>query len=493
MRHLLTALHVALLIALLPSLATARTYPKREMRGAWIQCVNGQYLGKTPQQIRDMLSAQLDTLAAAHINAVFFQVRAECDALYPSAYEPWSRFLTGQQGLAPADGWDPLQWMIAQCHQRNMELHAWINPYRAKTKGTTQLSKRHVAIRYPKRTLNYGDLIILNPALPENRLYTLMVIEDILTRYDVDGLHIDDYFYPYPQSGLSLGDESYYRADTRGFNNIADWRRDNVNQLIKDIHRLVRRVKPWVKFGVSPFGIYRNDPTGRSTAYGSATHGLQNYDDLYADPILWQKEGWVDYLIPQIYWNPGNSAADYNVLCSWWNDNARNRPLYIGQDVERTTTGQVNYVQTKYDTASRLSHVSGHCQWYAEAFCRNPGNYRKWLQSTYFRYPALQPLMPFIAKDRPGKPRDLRITARGKHAVLTWQPTTTRKPLKQPTAYVVYAFPKGVRTDTDNPAYILDIVREPTLTLPRGLDGYTIVVTALNRLQNESKGAKIKL
>lgn len=467
--------------------------PKREFRGAWIQCVNGQYLGKTPAQIRAMLTEQLDIMQQAHINAIFFQVRAECDALYPSPLEPWSRFLTGQQGRAPGDGWDPLEWMVEQCHQRNMELHAWINPYRAKTAGTTMLAKRHVAIRHPERTFDYGNLLILNPALEENRLYTCMVIEDILTRYDVDGLHIDDYFYPYPQEGAAIPDEGDFRSNPRGFSNIADWRRDNVNLLIQDIQRLVKRVKPWVKFGVSPFGIYRNDPNHRNTSAGSATSGLQNFDDLYADPIRWQQQGWVDYLIPQVYWNPGNPAADYNTLCRWWNDNAGNRPLFIGQDVERTVSGARNYVQTKYNLLANLPHVQGTCQWYATAFCDNPGNYRLWLQTTHFKYPALQPLMPFISKDKPGKPKQLAVSAQGSQAILSWQAPSAKKTLQQPTAYVVYAFPKGRKTDTDNPAYILAITRQTTLVLPQGLAGYTLLVTALNRLQNESKPAKIKL
>ena len=274
-------------------LVSFATNPKREFRGAWIQCVNGQYLGKTPAQLRQMLSDQLDTLQQCGINAILFQVRAEGDALYNSSYEPWSRYLTGTQGVAPADGWDPLAWMVAECHKREMECHAWINPYRAKTKGTTALAQSHAAVRHPERVFEYDGLYIFNPAIEENRTYTCMVVEDILTHYDVDGIHMDDYFYPYPVNGLPLPDQANYLADPRGFTSIEDWRRDNVNLLIRDLHRLVRAVKPWVKFGISPFGIYRNSPTGQNSPEGSATSGTQNYDDLYADIVYWVKQGWI--------------------------------------------------------------------------------------------------------------------------------------------------------------------------------------------------------
>ena len=183
---------LVLLVVSFSLLVSYATNPKREFRGAWIQCVNGQYLGKTPAQIRQMLSDQLDTLQQCGINAILFQVRAEGDALYKSSYEPWSRYLTGTQGVAPADGWDPLAWMVTECHKREMECHAWINPYRAKTKGTTALAQNHAAVRHPERMFEYDGLYIFNPAIAENRTYTCMVEEDILTHYDVDGIHMDD-------------------------------------------------------------------------------------------------------------------------------------------------------------------------------------------------------------------------------------------------------------------------------------------------------------
>lgn len=499
-RLLLLSAWILLSLSFVTTEAATPQHPKREFRGAWIQCVNGQYLGKSSQQIRDMLTSQLDIMAAAHINAILFQVRAEGDALYASKLEPWSRFLTGQQGVAPQDGWDPLAWMIQECHKRNMECHAWINPYRVKTKGTTQLASNHVAVRHPERVFRYGELMILNPALEENRMYTCMVVEDILNRYDVDGIHMDDYFYPYPEAGQEIPDEVDFQRDPRGFRHIADWRRDNVNLLIKSLHALISETKPWVKFGVSPFGIYRNSETGKNTPQGSATHGLQNYDDLYADVVLWQKKGWVDYLIPQIYWNFGTSAADYEVLCHWWNDYAHERPLYIGQDVERTvkqadpSNPAQNQTAAKYDLERSLPHVSGNCQWYAAAFANDPGNYRTLLQSSYFKYPALQPLMPFIDKKAPKAPKNLHVSVFSPYNItISWTAPKAKKELDRAVCYVVYDFAKGEKIQLSDASHIAAIVREPKAVLKGNFYGHTLVVTTLDRMQNESKGRKLKL
>ena len=303
--------------------------PKREFRGAWIQCVNGQFQGIGRDAMQQTLSSQLDELQKDGINAIFFQVRAEGDALYESALEPWSRYLTGQQGMAPNPYWDPLQWMVEQCHARQMECHAWINPFRAKTKGTQALANNHAYFKNPGHFFSYEGLMIFDPGYPENRDFICQVAADIVSRYDVDGFHIDDYFYPYPAAGVPIPDDASYALYGKGMDR-GDWRRQNVNIFIKQLHETILAVKPWVKFGVSPFGIYRNK---RNDPDGSNTNGLQNYDDRYADVMLWIKEGWVDYNLPQIYWEIGNKAADYETLIHWWSNHAGGRPLYIGQDV----------------------------------------------------------------------------------------------------------------------------------------------------------------
>ena len=238
-----------LLIALLfTSVVSAQTrYPKREFRGAWIQCVNGQFQGMPAEKMQQLLINQLNSLQGAGINAIIFQVRAEADALYKSSYEPWSRFLTGVQGRVPSPYWDPMQFMIDECHKRGMEFHAWINPYRAKTKGTTALSPIHPYNKNPERFVNYAGQLYFDPALPENRKYICKIVRDIVTRYDVDAIHMDDYFYPYPNPGEDFPDHVSFAQYGRGYSNKADWRRDNVNVLIKEIHETVRECKQWVK------------------------------------------------------------------------------------------------------------------------------------------------------------------------------------------------------------------------------------------------------
>lgn len=496
---------IVLFVAMVLSV-TSFAQPKREFRGAWMQCVNGVYLGKSSEQIRNMLTSQLDKLQEAGINAIMFQVRPEGDALYKSNYEPWSRYLTGKQGLAPADGWDPLAWMVEQCHSRAMECHAWINPYRAKMKATT-LASSHAAAMYPDRVFQYGDLLIFNPALEINRQYTCLIVEDILKNYDVDGLHIDDYFYPYPVAGQAIPDQMYYERDKRGFASIEDWRRDNVNLLIKDLHKVIRDTKPWVKFGVSPFGIYRNSPSGVNSAEGSATNGTTNYYDLYADVVKWVDKGWVDYNIPQIYWNVGTKVADYEVLCKWWNDYCGKRPLFIGQDVVRTVQGvdpsnpNAHQMGLKYQIQRSLNNVQGSCQWYAAAVCENEGNYHTFLKTMFHKFPALQPEMTFIDKKKPSKVKKAKIELVNGIPSITWYGRKTKKEMDKAVQFVVYKFAPGEKIDTSNPSHIACVTKRISdssikMHYPLGaenLSGYTFVITSLDRLHNESKEVKIKL
>ena len=471
---------------------------KREFRGAWIQAVNGQFMGLGTARMQQTLSYQLDELQKMGCNAVIFQVRPECDALYQSAFEPWSRFLTGQQGTPPQPYWDPLQWMIEQCHQRGMELHAWINPYRAKTSGTKQVAMTHVVAQHPAWCFTYGDLVLLNPALQECRDYICLIATDIVTRYDVDGLHLDDYFYPYPVAGQTIPDDVQYQVGGRHFNSIGDWRRHNVNLFIEQLYKTVHKIKPWVKVGISPFGIYRNkanDPDG------SNTNGMQNYDDLYADILLWVNKGWLDYCVPQIYWEIGNKSADYTTLIRWWDEYAGKRPLFIGEDVERTVkyadpqNPNSNQQPAKQRLHQLLPHVQGTVLWYAKAAVDNPSNFATALQQVYWRTPALQPQMKFISSKSPSKPRKLKVTWSPDACTLTWQPPSGKKWTNKAVKYVVYRFAKGEKVNLEDPTKIVTVTTNTFLQLPYqfGQVQYQYVVTALNRLHNESSGAKKKV
>ncbi|MBQ1973662.1 MAG: family 10 glycosylhydrolase [Paraprevotella sp.] len=477
---------------------SAQHAPKREFRGAWIQCVNGQFSGMGTIKMKATLTHQLDELKKAGINAILFQVRPEADALYASKLEPWSRFLTDKQGKAPTPYWDPLQWMVEQCHQRGMELHAWINPYRAKTKGTKELAANHPYRRHPERFFTYDGLLLFDPGIPENRSYICSVVTDILRRYDVDGVHMDDYFYPYPSPGHKIPDDATYRTYGNGMNR-EDWRRENVNLFIKQMRDSIRAVKPWVKYGVSPFGIYRNKKS--DPVVGSATRGLQNYDDLYADVLKWVKEGWVDYNIPQVYWEIGHPSADYDVLVRWWSEHAGERPLFIGQDVDRTVgkadpqNPNTHQMARKMHLQRTLPGIHGSCQWYAKAVVDNKGNYATALRQNYHRYPALQPVMPWIDYKAPKKVKKLKAVWTSDGYILFWTPARSRKEMDRAIQYVVYRFEKGAKVNLEYAENIIAITNEPFYKLPYedGSERYTYVVTALDRLHNESKPSKIKV
>ena len=375
---------------------TGSAYPKREFRAAWIQSVNGQFRGMPTEKLKQNLIGQLNSLQKAGINAIIFQVRPEADALYASRLEPWSRFLTGVQGKAPEPYWDPMQFMIDECHKRGMEFHAWINPYRTKTTLKSELAHNHVYNIHPEWFVTYGDQLYFDPALPESRRHICMVVSDIVSRYDVDAIHMDDYFYPYPIKGKDFPDDASFARFGGGFSNKADWRRSNVNVLIKKLHETIREIKPWVKFGVSPFGIYRNES---SDPLGSKTKGLQNYDDLYADVLLWAREGWIDYNIPQIYWHIGHPVADYETLVKWWAKNTENRPLFIGQSVMNTVQNadpknpSINQLPRKMALQRAYQTIGGSCQWPASAVIENAGKYRDALIAEYHKYPALPPVL----------------------------------------------------------------------------------------------------
>ena len=470
---------------------------KREFRGAWIQCVNGQFKGIGTEKMQQTLRYQLDELQKDGCNAIIFQVRPECDALYQSSLEPWSYYLTGEQGSAPQPYWDPLAWMIAESHRRGMELHAWINPYRAKTKTPHTSAPNHVVSQHPEWCFQYDGLTLLNPALAECRAYICDVVRDIVERYDVDGLHIDDYFYPYPVPDVAIPDAAYYQQRSDQSQSIGDWRRDNVNKFIKQLCETIHDVKPWVKFGVSPFGIYRNQ---KNDPNGSRTNGLQNYDDLYADVLLWADKGWMDYCVPQLYWEIGHKAADYDELIHWWNDHCSRVPLYIGEDVERTVKHRDSQDPRRHQLAAKMAlhqqlpNVQGTVLWYAKAAVDNIGNYGTSMRNVYWKTPALQPSMPWLDKKAPGKVRKLEcIDMEGKQ-VLFWTAPKAKRWGDIAERYVVYRFNHGEKVNIDDPSKIVAITTQTYYELPVLEPGkYVYAVTALDRIQNESKPVKKKL
>lgn len=475
-------------------------YPqlKREVRGAWLPTIfRGEYTGLSRQEGRRVLGNRIALLQQSGCNVVLFQIRAEGDAWYPSQYEPWSRFFTGEQGRAPEEAWDPLAFVIEECHRRGMELHAWINPFRGASSDRATLAQSHPAMRHPEWFVRYGGQLILDPGIPEGRRYITQIVEDIVSRYDIDAIHFDDYFYPYPtkEGDAFPDDESFrryglavgYAPDERG-----NWRRSNINLLIHDIRQLLLRVKPWVRFGISPFGIYRN---ASSAPHGSKTRGLQCYDDLYADVLHWANEGWIDYVAPQIYWNIGFDIADYEELTTWWRKHLKNKrvQLYIGQDVKRTMDAE----QLEAKLLLARMYASGNIFWPGDELARNYKGSAELLRNRYHQYRALLPVQhsPLGKTHAPQPPTVVWEDHNEDGHMLMWPEMHQAGDPESPFFYVVYAFPEGERVSTKRSQFIVSISSEPQYRLAtlNGRSPYTILVTSVNRFWQESEPYKLRV
>ena len=483
----------------IPSGETTAKTDKREFRGAWIQTAfQEEYKDKTPTQLRKDFVHKLNYLQACGINAIIFQVRPEADAFYKSELEPWSRFYTGQQGLAPDGDFDVMEFLIRECHKRNMEFHAWLNPYRAGTEGSTKFADTHIYHKHPEWFVTYNKKILFDPGLPQCRRFICKVVRDIVSRYDVDAIHMDDYFYPYPVAGMPFPDDNSflkyglnkgYAESERG-----DWRRENVNTLIRELKQTIQHAKPWVRFGISPFGIYRNKKSTPNGS-GSNTNGLQNYDDLYADIMHWVKEGWIDYNMPQIYWEIGHSAADYVTLIKWWNKKATldGTHLYIGQDVARTM--KAGQLTRKMHYERSLSKVKGNCFWPANELLWNNKGVADSLKRNYHRYPALIPAYTHMHNQAPQAVKKLKKEWTADGYMLHWQAEQNPTNPFLASYFVIYKFAEGEPIDLNDPSKIVKITRKTRLIMSynEGRKKYRYVVTAVDRFHNESDGKSIKV
>lgn len=475
-----------------------KTEPKREFRGVWIATVvnidwptsTRLTPDKQKQELLDILNSHQET----GINAVMLQVRPAADAFYAKSREPWSKYLTGKQGQGPTPAYDPLEFAITEAHKRGMELHAWFNPYRATFDGNfAALSPQHITKIKPEWFFTYGGIKTFNPGLPEVRDYIVQVILDVVDNYDVDGIHMDDYFYPYPIAGQKINDEETFKQYGEGYDNIKDWRRHNVDLLIKMIGDSVHAHNPDIKFGVSPFGIWANKAQNDE---GSETNGGSSYYENYADTRKWVKEGWVDYIDPQLYWPIGNRSADFEKLLDWWSDNTFGRHLYIGQAAyrinERKTLAFKNPAQlpNQINLMRDNPRVQGSVYFSSNSITGNPLGFTDSLRNNYYRYPALPPPMLWLDSIAPNVPRDLTAKAVLNHVQLKWMVPTLAKDEQPVYGYVIYRFNDGDKINIDDPKNILHIQYNTNLayednTVQRGKT-YLYVITAIDRLKNES-------
>jgi uncharacterized lipoprotein YddW (UPF0748 family) len=475
--------------------------PKREFRAVWIATVDNidwpTKRGLPAEQQQAEFRAMIDQQRQAGFNAVVVQVRAAADAFYAKSMEPWSEFLTGQQGVSPSPFYDPMDFMIQESHSRGMEFHAWLNLDRGTFSRKSTITPDHITQRKPEWFLSYGERKLFNLGLPVVRTYVASLVANIVRNYDVDGIHFDDYFYPYIVAGQTYRDDEAYRTYYNGMEKN-DWRRSNIDKLILELRDSIRTVKPWVKFGISPFGIWKNqslDPEG------SATTGGQTYFDQYSDTRKWAREGWVDYMVPQIYFTHDHPRAPYRTIVDWWTRNCGDRHLYIGHGAYRVGKGgereptwnNPTQLPNQIRYARAMKPTLGAVYFSAKSLQNNPLGVRDSLQNDLYRLPALIPPMPWKDAVAPNTPRDLKATAAPGGVELFWQEPTPATDGDRARYYVVYRFDGRQRQfRTDNPQYVLAICQGEANThyFDKTADPakrYTYVVTAFDRLHNESR------
>lgn len=381
--------------------------PRAEFRGVWIATVDNidwplpqQY--NAEDQKREFIR-QLDLHQRNGMNAVIVQVRPATDAFYPSPYEPWSQWLTGKQGRPPAPYYDPLQFMIEEAHKRGFEFHAWLNPYRANVAiGKASIAPNHITKLHPEWFVSYGGKLYFDPGNKEGQKWVTDVVRDIVKRYDVDAIHMDDYFYPYRVPGKEFPDWKTFQQYGAGMSKD-EWRRSNTDSIIVALNKAIKEEKPWVKFGISPFGVWRNES---QDPMGSATQaGVTNYDDLYADILLWTENGWIDYVVPQLYWEMGHPKAAYETLIEWWSKNTHGRHLYIGHGVYRAYEPK-NYPWHRKDQLPRQLQllrtyptVQGSAYFSSKSFNNNPNGWNDSLQNNYYSQRVPVPDMPWLPQN----------------------------------------------------------------------------------------------
>jgi uncharacterized lipoprotein YddW (UPF0748 family) len=408
---------------------------QREFRGAWVASVANidwpSRPGLSSWQQQSELIAILDRAVDLNLNAILLQVRPAADALYDSPLEPWSEFLTGREGRAPEPYYDPLKFAVTEAHRRGLELHAWFNPYRAKhpsAKG--QHASTHISVAHPELVRTYGNYEWMDPGEPAVIAQTLRVMLDVVKRYDIDGIHIDDYFYPYPETGrdsqpIPFPDSTSYATYRRHGGTLErdDWRRHSVDTLIQQIYARTKAIKPWVKVGISPFGIWR-------PGFPEQIKGFDSYAKLYGDSRLWLREGWVDYFTPQLYWPIGQVPQSYPVLLDWWiGENVKGRHIWPGHNDSRAAAGGAAWGPDELNNqvrATRASKATGDIHFSMRTLMPFGGVRRdsvlvgvatqpprevaaaalsQRLKTELYNSPALIPASPWLSSKKPSPPR----------------------------------------------------------------------------------------
>lgn len=487
------------LIFLFTSISLFAQSPKRELRGVWIATVQNidwpkprNYNGlKQQEEFLNILNSHEQT----GINALFVQVRTAADALYAKSEEPWSAYLSGLQGQSPKPFYDPLAFMIQESHARGIEFHAWLNMNRASMSTKNLLAANHVVRQHPEWMVIYNNQHLFNFGIPAVRQYITQVVKNLVQQYDVDGIHFDDYFYPYPIKSAHFNDDEAYAQYKLPNESLADWRRRNINTLIEEISVTIKSVNPRVKFGISPFGIWRHKSS--DPEYGSPTsRGLQSYDDLFADTEKWTKAGWLDYIAPQLYWGTTHRVATFGPLANWWSEHGYGRPVYIGHAAYHLND-QWNAVELskQLSQARSLGQVKGSIFFSSSQLTSNAKGWRDTLRASLFKHIALVPPMPWIDSIPPTAPHKVTLIKQAGKWTMSWQPGEASQDNDPSAYYVIYRIQRseGIR-GTQNPTNILYKGQKNTFNIDASdiQSGFGFVVTAFDRLHNESPAGTIQ-
>ena len=477
--------------------------PKYEFRGVWVATVDNIDFPSTKFLNTESQKAEFINLLDMHkrngMNAVVVQIRPAADAFYPSQYEPWSEWLSGTQGKPPSPYYDPLEFMITETHKRGMEFHAWMNPYRAVFDiKKSSVSPTHITKIHPEWFLNYGGVKYFDPGNKDVQQYVTNIVKDVVTRYDVDAIHFDDYFYPYRIPGKEFGDTASFRKYGNGMAKET-WRRSNVDSIILMLGTTIKKEKPFCKFGISPFGVWRNidkDAEGSNTRAGQT-----NYDDLYADILLWLKMKWIDYVVPQLYWEIGQKVVGYEVLIDWWARHAYGRQLYIGQGIYRSMEPRSYAWKNRSELPNQIKklreypQVQGSVFFSSSTFSSNPNGWNDSLKNNYYKYPAIIFPISWIDSVKPVRPVlsfDSSKSSIYSYSVdLYFRQDTVNDKVNR---YVIYNFEDTSKMDNTDPKTITDIIEAGNnyykfnlQNIPPQQTKIVIAVTSLTNTNNESK------